>query len=44
MHSLDAAALRERYPRFDDFRRVRDEVDPGHLFTNDYVERVLDLS
>jgi FAD-linked oxidoreductase len=42
MHSLDAAALRERYPRFDDFLRVRNEVDPGRVFTNAYVERVLD--
>jgi FAD/FMN-containing dehydrogenase len=42
MHSLDGTVLRERYPRFDDFLRVRNEVDPGRVFTNAYVERVLD--
>jgi L-gulonolactone oxidase len=41
MHSLDAAALRERYPRFEDFLAVRDEVDPGRIFANAYLERVL---
>jgi FAD-linked oxidoreductase len=42
MHSLGATELRARYPRFDDFRKVRDEVDPGRVFTNAYLERVLD--
>jgi FAD-linked oxidoreductase len=42
MHSLDGTVLRERYPRFNDFLRVRNEVDPGRVFTNGYVERVLD--
>ena len=28
MHTLDAAALRERYPRFDDFVALRDRLDP----------------
>jgi FAD-linked oxidoreductase len=41
MHTLGADALRERYPHFDDFRRVRDEVDPEHVFTNPYLDRVL---
>jgi FAD-linked oxidoreductase len=41
MHSLGAETLRERYPHFDDFRRVRDEVDPEHTFTNPYLDRVL---
>ncbi len=41
MHRLDAAALKERYPRFDDFRRLRAELDPGGLFTNPYLARVL---
>lgn len=40
-HHLDAAALAERYPRFDDVRRVRREVDPGGLFTNAHLEHVL---
>ncbi len=41
MHTLDAAALRERYPRFDDFRAVRDAADPERTMTNPYLERVL---
>ena len=40
-HHLDAADLRERYPRFDDFRRVRRDVDPGGLFGNDHLARIL---
>ncbi|QIZ35305.1 D-arabinono-1,4-lactone oxidase [Saccharopolyspora sp. ASAGF58] len=41
MHRLDASSLRERYPRFDDFRRVRAEVDPYGVFRNPYLDRVL---
>ncbi|TCO64627.1 D-arabinono-1,4-lactone oxidase [Actinocrispum wychmicini] len=41
MHTLDASVLRERYPRFGDFQKVRDEVDPDRLFSNAYLERVL---
>jgi FAD-linked oxidoreductase len=41
MHSLDAARLRPLYPHFDDFRRVRDEVDPERRFGNGYLTRVL---
>src|SRR5699024_1296833 len=41
MHRLDSTNLRDRYPRFDDFRRVRAETDPQGVFHNDYLERVL---
>ncbi|MDR6597431.1 FAD-linked oxidoreductase [Saccharothrix longispora] len=41
MHSLAAADLRDRYPRFDDFLRVRAEVDPEGKFANDHLDRVL---
>jgi L-gulono-1,4-lactone dehydrogenase len=41
MHTLDAAALRERYPRFDDFTALRDRLDPDRMFQNAYLERVL---
>jgi len=41
MHTLDAGRLRERYPRFDDFLRVRDELDPDRRFANPYLDRVL---
>lgn len=40
-HSLDADALRQVHPRFDDFLRVRDELDPERRFANPYLERVL---
>jgi FAD-linked oxidoreductase len=41
IHHLDAADLRKLYPRFDDFRAVRDKLDPNGLFGNDYLHRVL---
>lgn len=41
MHSLDAAALRTRYPRFDDFVALRDRLDPQRRFRNAYLDRVL---
>jgi L-gulono-1,4-lactone dehydrogenase len=40
MHSLDAARLTPLYPRFDDFRRVRAQVDPEDRFGNPYLSRV----
>ncbi len=41
MHGLDAAVLRTRYPRFDDFVALRDRLDPTRRFTNRYLEQVL---
>lgn len=41
LHHLDAAALRERYPRFDDFLRIRAEVDPNGVFGNEHLRHVL---
>jgi FAD-linked oxidoreductase len=41
MHTLDAAILRERYPRFDDFVALRDRLDPDRILSNAYLERVL---
>ena len=41
LHSLDAGRLRSLYPRFDEFRRVRAEVDPENRFGNAYLARVL---
>ena len=41
LHGLDAAVLRERYPRFEEFLAVRDQLDPERRFTNDYLDRVL---
>jgi FAD-linked oxidoreductase len=41
LHTLDAATLRSRYPRFDEFVALRDSLDPERRFTNAYLERVL---
>jgi FAD-linked oxidoreductase len=41
IHYLDANALAGVYPRFDDARAVRDQVDPERRFANPYLERVL---
>jgi len=41
IHTRGADYLRSVYPRFDDFVAVRDRVDPGRLFGNPYLERVL---
>ena len=41
MHYLDAAVFAERYPRFTDFTRVRDTLDPERVFQNPYLARVL---
>jgi L-gulonolactone oxidase len=41
MHYRDAASLAEVYPRFGDFVTLRDKLDPGRLFANDYTEQVL---
>ncbi len=41
MHTLDADRLRGLYPRFDDFLAIRDRLDPGRVFTNPYLARVL---
>jgi FAD-linked oxidoreductase len=41
MHTLDAAALRDRYPRFPDFVALRDRLDPDRVFGNPHLTRVL---
>jgi FAD/FMN-containing dehydrogenase len=41
MHTLGADDLRARYPRFDDFTRLRAELDPEGKFLNPYLKRVL---
>jgi L-gulonolactone oxidase len=40
-HFQTAATLAERYPRWADFQGAREQLDPGHAFTNEYAERVL---
>jgi L-gulonolactone oxidase len=41
MHFQSAATLAPRYPRWDAFQKVRDELDPARRFTNPYLEKVL---
>lgn len=41
LHSRDAAYLASSYPRFEEFTRVRDRLDPDRVFGNDYLRRVL---
>ena len=38
-HPLRPADLRALYPRFDDFVRVLERVDPRGCFRNPYVDR-----
>ena len=39
---LGVATFRQMYPRLEDFLRVRDAVDPEHLFTSDLARRLPD--
>ncbi len=41
MHFQTAATLRHRYPEWDRFIRLRDELDPNRTFDNDYLRRVI---
>ncbi|MFG2053984.1 D-arabinono-1,4-lactone oxidase [Micromonospora sp. NPDC048930] len=41
LHYRDAASLAPAYPKFGDFLAVRDRLDPGRLFTNPYLDRIL---
>jgi L-gulono-1,4-lactone dehydrogenase len=40
-HFQTAETLAPRYPRWSNFQRARDELDPGRVFTNEYAARVL---
>ena len=40
-HFQDHESLAERYPRWQDFRAVRDRLDPDRVFRNEYTDRVL---
>jgi FAD/FMN-containing dehydrogenase len=41
LHELDADQLRKLYPEFETFVALRDQLDPGGTFTNDYLDKVL---
>ncbi|MGH3292899.1 MAG: D-arabinono-1,4-lactone oxidase [Trebonia sp.] len=40
MHTRDASYLDSVYPRFADFIRIRDSLDPSRRFANPYLEQV----
>ncbi len=40
-HYQTAPALRERYPEWDRYQSVRARLDPGGVFENDYIRRVI---
>ncbi|GGQ06228.1 FAD-linked oxidoreductase [Actinomadura coerulea] len=40
LHTRDAAYLEKVYPRFGDFRALRDELDPDRRFANPYTRQV----
>jgi L-gulonolactone oxidase len=41
LHGQRAATLAPRYPQWDDFAAVRDQLDPDRTFANPYLDRVL---
>lgn len=41
LHTRAATDFAATYPKYGDFLRVRDDVDPGGVFGNDYLSRVL---
>jgi L-gulono-1,4-lactone dehydrogenase len=41
VHTRDAEYFDRVYPRFGEFTALRDRLDPGRLFQNDYLRRVL---
>lgn len=41
LHTLDAVELAELYPRFDEFVKIRERLDPQGVFLNPYLEKVL---
>lgn len=44
LHTLGAKEFAARYERFEDFKKVRKEMDPNNLFVNDHIRHVLGIS
>ena len=40
LHTVPAQQLRQLYPRFDDFQKLRARLDPEGRFQNEYLQRV----
>ncbi|MEO8970814.1 MAG: D-arabinono-1,4-lactone oxidase, partial [Ktedonobacteraceae bacterium] len=43
LHTQIADSLATLYPRWDDFRRVRAELDPDGMFLNSYLRSLFDV-
>lgn len=43
IHTLDHRTLAQRYPRWRDFLRTREQLDPQGLFLNDYLHTMLGI-
>jgi L-gulonolactone oxidase len=41
LHTRTAADLEPAYPRWSEYQKVRDRLDPERLFANEYLRRVL---
>lgn len=41
LHNRHAESLAATYPGFNEFLAIRDRLDPGWLFANDYLRQVL---
>ena len=41
LHNRHADSLAGAYPGFNEFVAVRDRLDPGRVFANDYLRQVL---
>ena len=41
LHSLAAADLAPKYPRFGDFVALRDRLDPDRVFANAHLRKIL---
>lgn len=42
-HSLSADELRDLYPKWADFMKIRRKFDPDGIFLNDYLKQILDV-
>jgi L-gulonolactone oxidase len=40
-HFQEASYFASAYPRFGDFRAIRDKLDPDQIFANEYLDRIL---
>src|SRR5699024_9842779 len=43
MHTMSTENLKHAYPKFHEFLRVREELDPYQMFTNNYLRRLFSI-